>query len=44
MLVRLLYASRAARGGAPATPASIDEILEQSRRKNPQAGITGILC
>lgn len=44
MLVRLVYASRAARSGANASPASVDAILEQSRRKNPQAGITGILC
>ncbi len=41
MLVRLVYASRA---GANPAPASIEQILEQSRRKNPQAGITGILC
>lgn len=44
MLVRLLYASRAARGRANPAPASMEQILEQSRRKNPQAGITGILC
>jgi hypothetical protein len=41
MLVRLLYASRAA---APLTEAVIAEILEQSRRRNPREGITGILC
>jgi hypothetical protein len=41
MLVRLLYASRAAAG---ITPESIDSILQQSRRHNPQLGITGILC
>jgi hypothetical protein len=41
MLVRLLYASRAA---APPTLAIVDEILQQSRRNNPQRGITGILC
>ena len=41
MLVRLLYASRASK--------DIDNtymltILEQSRRNNPAAGVTGILC
>ncbi len=41
MLVRLLYASRAA---APVTPATIDAILAQSRAHNPALGITGILC
>ena len=41
MLVRLLYASRAA---APLTPAVLDSILEQSRANNPDAGITGVLC
>ena len=41
MLVRLLYASRAA---APLTPAVLDSILEQSRANNPAAGITGVLC
>lgn len=41
MLVRLLYASRAA---APLTPAVLDSILEQSRARNPSAGITGLLC
>jgi len=41
MLVRLLYASRAA---APLTPAVLDSILEQSRVNNPAAGITGVLC
>ena len=41
MLVRLLYASRAA---APLTPAVLDSILEQSRANNPSAGITGVLC
>jgi hypothetical protein len=41
MLVRLLYASRAAAG---ITPDSLDAILQQSRRHNPQLGITGILC
>ena len=41
MLVRLLYASRAA---APLTPAVLDSILEASRANNPRAGITGVLC
>lgn len=41
MLVRLLYASRAA---APLTDSVIEEILVQSRRNNPRQGITGILC
>ena len=40
MLVRLLYASRAADPGASAT----DAILLQSRSHNPACGITGILC
>lgn len=41
MLVRLLYASRAA---APADHAAVSAILQQSRRHNPPAGITGVLC
>lgn len=41
MLVRLLYASRAA---APLTTVVVTDILEQSRRNNPLAGITGVLC
>jgi Sensors of blue-light using FAD len=41
MLVRCLYASRAAR---PLTPAVLEPILEQSRANNPKAGITGLLC
>lgn len=41
MLVRLLYASRAA---APLTSSVYDAILEQSRAHNPARGITGILC
>jgi hypothetical protein len=41
MLVRLLYASRAA---SPLTPAVLDSILEASRANNPAAGITGVLC
>jgi len=41
MLVRCLYASRFA---TPTAPAALDEILEQSRKNNPQRGITGLLC
>jgi hypothetical protein len=41
MLVRLLYASRAA---APVTQQIIDAILQSSRANNPALGITGILC
>ena len=41
MLVRLLYASRAA---APLTTSVVDAILAQSRAHNPKAGITGMLC
>ncbi len=41
MLVRLLYASRAK---APLTPEVIDNILQVSRKNNPAAGITGLLC
>jgi hypothetical protein len=41
MLVRLLYASRAA---APVTQQIIDSILQSSRANNPALGITGILC
>lgn len=41
MLVRLLYASRAA---APLSAAILDSILEQSRAHNPKSGITGVLC
>ncbi|HQR54621.1 MAG TPA: BLUF domain-containing protein [Burkholderiaceae bacterium] len=41
MLVRLLYASRAA---APVTQEIIESILEQSRKHNPSLGITGVLC
>ncbi|PXW98834.1 FAD-dependent sensor of blue light [Sphaerotilus hippei] len=40
MLVRLLYASRA----DGVTGEMIDHILAQSRSRNPQMGITGILC
>ncbi len=41
MLVRCLYASRARQ---PLHPATIDTIVEQSRRNNPSRGITGLLC
>jgi hypothetical protein len=41
MLVRLLYASRAV---APLTTPILEAILEQSRKKNPPLGVTGILC
>ena len=41
MLVRCLYASRARQ---PLLPATIDAIVEQSRRNNPPRGITGLLC
>ncbi|WP_119154595.1 BLUF domain-containing protein [Caldimonas tepidiphila] len=41
MMIRLLYASRAAQ---PLSPEAIDSILAQSRAHNPALGITGILC
>ena len=41
MLVRLLYASRAA---SALSPAVLDAILSQSRKNNPPKGITGLLC
>jgi hypothetical protein len=41
MLVRLLYASRAA---STPTTSILDAILERSRTKNPAQGVTGILC
>lgn len=41
MLVRLLYVSRSAESiGA----AAVDSILAQSRARNPELGITGLLC
>ena len=40
MLVRLLYASRV----NDTSPEAIDAILAQSRKHNPECGITGILC
>ena len=41
MLVRCLYASRPS---GPLSTQQIASILEQSRRNNPRAGVTGILC
>lgn len=41
MLVRLMYASRAAEG---LDADALHEILKQSRAGNPAAGITGLLC
>ncbi len=41
MLVRLLYASRAA---APAAADELITILRQSKANNPASGITGVLC
>ena len=41
MLVRCLYASRAAAGTSAAV---LDDLLAQSRRNNPGQGITGMLC
>ena len=41
MLVRCLYASRAAAGTSAAI---LDDILVQSRRNNPANGITGMPC
>ncbi len=41
MLVRLLYVSRLA---DPTKPEVIDGILSDSRKHNPELGITGILC
>lgn len=41
MLVRLLYASRAA---TPLIESVQDSIMQQSRAHNPEMGITGILC
>ena len=42
MLVHLVYASRIADGSACSEV--IESILQQSRRHNPELGITGILC
>ena len=41
MLVRLLYASRAAK---PQNAKTIATILAECQRNNPQRGITGVLC
>lgn len=41
MLVRLLYASRAR---DPITNETIASILSQSRKNNPESGVTGVLC
>lgn len=41
MLVSCLYASRPT---APLTRATLDAILQQSRRNNPAQGLTGLLC
>jgi hypothetical protein len=41
MLVRLLYASRPA---TELTQGIADAILTQSRKRNPAAGVTGLLC
>jgi len=41
MLVRLLYASRAAK---PQTAKTIAAILAECQKNNPQRGITGVLC
>jgi hypothetical protein len=41
MLVRLLYASRAA---AAVTHEIIESILHSSREHNPALGVTGVLC
>ena len=41
MLVRLVYASRAAK---PVEHDVVESILAQSRRHNPELGVTGILC
>ncbi len=41
MLVRLLYASRAA---APITAETVHSVLRQSKSNNPKHGITGVLC
>jgi hypothetical protein len=41
MMIRLLYASRAAQA---LTPAIMEAILASSRKNNLERGITGILC
>ena len=41
MLVRLMYASRAAE---PLRPETLNAILKKSTQNNPGAGVTGVLC
>ncbi|TAG78309.1 MAG: BLUF domain-containing protein [Burkholderiales bacterium] len=41
MLVRLVYTSRATEA---LTPAVLESVLGSSRKNNPPAGITGVLC
>ena len=41
MLVRLLYASRAAKS---VTESELHAILKQSKAHNPEVGVTGVLC
>jgi len=41
MLVRLMYASRAAK---PLDPEELTHILRHSRSANPKMGVTGVLC
>lgn len=41
MLVRLLYASRSR---DPITDETLLSILSQSRKNNPESGVTGVLC
>ena len=41
MLVRLMYASRAAE---PVKPETINAILKKSTVNNPSVGVTGVLC
>jgi hypothetical protein len=41
MLVRLLYASRAAKS---VNEAELHAILKQSKSHNPEVGVTGVLC
>ncbi len=41
MLVRLIYASKST---SPVNDEMISQILAQSRQRNPDAGITGVLC
>ena len=41
MLVRLMYASRAAE---PVKPETLNAILKKSTHHNPTVGVTGVLC